>query len=143
VAVIGKQARNIPLEAVKDHIFGYTCGNDISALDVSDVDFNRTGRPHNFDGFSPFGPFIETDVDGDELTVRSAINGVTMVERSTRDMIYDVSTCIHTITQVFTLYPGDIVFLGSVKSFPFEIGDTLEVDIKDVGVLRNHVAAPR
>lgn len=143
VAIIGKKARLIPENEVKNYIFGYTGGNDLAALDISDEDFNRTGRCHNFDTFSPFGPVINTEVDGDNIRIRSKVNGKVVKDRNTSEMIYSINKCIYTITQVMTLSPGDIVFLGSVGGVTVNIGDVIEAEFEGIGTLKNTIVAPK
>ena len=139
--VIGKETRRVSKEQALDHVFGYTIGIDISQRDWQQTD--RTNyRAKNADTFKPVGPWVVTDLDpaGFHITVRH--NGVVVEDFSSADQIWDLATWIHELSQAVTLSPGDMVWMGTEGSvgdmFP---GDTVEVEISDIGTLRNYVVA--
>ncbi len=141
--VIKRRARNVSRENAADYILGYTCGNELGALDFAREDKNVT-RARGFDTSGPIGPHLVTGLDTANLRLTSRINGEVEQDGTTADMIYDVSEIIQRVTAFITLQPGDVVWTGTppVRS-PVKTGDTLEVEIEGIGVLRNEVLAPR
>lgn len=140
VVVIGKPARRVPKEAALEYVFGYTCGNDVSARPWQRGDL-QWWRGKSCDTFSPLGPWIETDIaDPSTLTLETRLNGEVQQHSGTDKMLFDVPTTISFISQVVTLYPGDVIYTGTCDGVgPMEHGDTVEVDISNIGVLRNPV----
>jgi len=137
VAVIGKTAKNVPKSEAKACVFGYTIGNDISerSWQISD----RTNwRSKNIDTFKPMGPWIETDVDLDQMRTLVRVNGETMMDFETYDVLFDVETCISSLSRYVTLMPGDVIWMGSEgESINMKSGDINEIEITGIGVLRN------
>lgn len=139
IIVIGKRGRNITTEDAKDHILGYTIGNDITARDLQNADRLWT-RAKGFDTFAPFGPWIDTDFDPSDAVVTCRVNGQMRQMASTRDMVFSVSTIIAFISSVMTLEPGDIIFTGTPAGVgALTDGDVVDVDIEGLGVLSNPV----
>jgi 2-keto-4-pentenoate hydratase/2-oxohepta-3-ene-1,7-dioic acid hydratase in catechol pathway len=139
VAVFGKTARNVPMEEALDYVFGWTIGNDVSERVWQRTD--RTfWRSKNTDTFKPMGPWIVTDADLDSMRTVVRINGRTVEDFKTSDMIFSAATFIHEVTKYNTIYPGDVMWLGT-DGVPENIkhGDTVEVDISGIGVLSNPV----
>ena len=98
-------------------------------------------RGKSSDTFSPIGPWIETDIaDPSKLTLETRLNGEVKQHSGTDMMIFDVPTMISFISQVVTMIPGDVIFTGTCEGVgPMEDGDTVEIEISQVGVLRNPV----
>jgi 2-keto-4-pentenoate hydratase/2-oxohepta-3-ene-1,7-dioic acid hydratase in catechol pathway len=141
VVVIKKPTRLVSEAEAKNHILGYSCGNDLAALDIEfGEDDGRTDRAHNFDTFTVFGPVIETDLSGDQLDITLRINGEVRAKGNTGDMAFSVSKVVSHISQFMTLGPGDVIFMGSPEGYPIAVGDVMEVEIEGVGMLRNQVA---
>lgn len=141
VVVIGKRGRDIPPEKAKDHIFGYTVGNDVTARDLQKSDGQWT-RGKGFDTFCPFGPWIETDFDPSDAIVTCKVNGQPRQMASTRDMVFSVNQLIAFISSVMTLEPGDLIFTGTPAGVgPLVPGDSVEVEIEGLGKLVNPVKA--
>ena len=140
VVVIGKTAKRVPVHAALDYVFGYTCGNDVSARPWQRGDL-QWWRGKSCDTFSPLGPWIETDItDPSKLTLETRLNGQVKQHSGTDMLIFDVPTCISFISQHVTLYPGDVIYTGTCEGVgPMDIGDTVEVEISHIGVLRNPV----
>jgi len=141
VAVIGKEARRVSRDKARSYIFGYTIGNDISARY-----WQKTDRTHwrakNTDTFKPVGPWIETDADVDSMTTTVRVNGKTLIEHKTGSFLFDAATCISAISRYATLFPGDVIWLGSEGESPdMEAGDVIEIEIGGIGVLRNTFVA--
>jgi 2-keto-4-pentenoate hydratase/2-oxohepta-3-ene-1,7-dioic acid hydratase in catechol pathway len=139
VAVIGKRGRNIPPEQARDHILGYTIGNDITARDLQKSDGQWT-RAKGFDTFCSFGPWIDTEFDITDALISCKVSGQPRQMASTRDMVFNVSKLVAFISSVMTLEPGDLIFTGTPAGVgPLHDGDVVEVDIDGLGVLSNPV----
>lgn len=140
--IIGRRARHVTAEKAKSYILGYTCFNDVTARDLQRKDIQWT-RAKSFDTFAPAGPFIATDVDPLHLNIRSRLNGVTKQDSNTSDMIFNVFQLVAFISGVMTLEAGDIIATGTPPGVgPMEPGDTVEVEIDDIGTLKNHIVSP-
>ncbi len=140
VVVIGKRGRNIIAEEAKEHILGYTIGNDVTARDLQRADRLWT-RGKGFDTFAPFGPWIDTEFDPSDAVVTCRVNGQMRQMASTRDMVFGVGTIIAFISSVMTLEPGDLIFTGTPAGVgALTEGDKVEVDIEGLGKLTNPVA---
>jgi 2-keto-4-pentenoate hydratase/2-oxohepta-3-ene-1,7-dioic acid hydratase in catechol pathway len=143
VAVIGRPCRNAAPREAADCVFGYTCGNDVSARVWQKNDLTWW-RAKASDTFGPLGPFLVTGLSPADLTVIGRVNGREMQRCSPRDMYFDVPTLIGWISRSIALEPGDLVYTGTSGS-PAELadGDVVEVEIDGIGVLRNPVRARR
>jgi 2-keto-4-pentenoate hydratase/2-oxohepta-3-ene-1,7-dioic acid hydratase in catechol pathway len=152
VVVIGKQGRKIRKEDAFQYVAGYTVGNDVSARDW------QKGRPGGQwllgktpDTFAPTGPFLVTadEVDPHNLKVQLRLNGETMQNSSTRELIFGVDELIAHLSLLFALQPGDLIFtgtppgVGAARKPPVYIkaGDRMEVEIEGLGILVNPVVA--
>ena len=122
--VIGKAARHVSTEDALDHVLGYTCVNDVSARELATSDLGRgtSMRWKHFDTFCPIGPWIVTDLDGDSLGVQCRVNGATVVEGSTNDMLWGVAELISWVSEVMVLHPGDIIPSGCPDTDEIAIG---------------------
>lgn len=153
VVVIGVRGRHIPKERALDYVAGYTCGNDVSARDWQQ---HKPGGQwllgKSFDSFAPLGPELVTaDEVGNasNLAIRLSINGRTMQDSRTSQLIFGVPELISYISGICTLAAGDLIYTGTpsgvgVARKPpvyLQPGDTVEVEIEKVGVLRNPVVA--
>jgi 2-keto-4-pentenoate hydratase/2-oxohepta-3-ene-1,7-dioic acid hydratase in catechol pathway len=137
--VIGKQGRHIPIEAAPDHIFGYTCLNDVTARKVQKQDGQWT-RGKGFDTFCPIGPWVVRGLDAGDLAVEAYLNGERKQYGRTSDMIFSVPYLIQFISAAMTLMPGDIISTGTPQGIdPMQRGDTIEVRIEQIGSLVNTV----
>ena len=139
--VIGKRGRWInPQEALK-YVFGYTVANDVTARDLQRSDGQWT-RSKGFDTFCPAGPWVETQFDHTDAMITCHVNGELRQMASTRDMVFGVSQLITFASTIMTLEPGDLLLTGTPSGVsPLLPGDTVEVKIDGLGVLRNTVAA--
>ena len=140
VAVIGKQARNLPEKDALSCVLGYTLGNDLSERSWQKQD-RTLWRAKNCDTFKPMGPFIATGLDPMKLTVGIRVNGKTVSEYDTGKMLFSAQHYISQISKYMTLQPGDVVWLGTDNATEPDLkdGDTVEIFQKDIGVLRNPV----
>lgn len=141
VAVIGKRGRNVRTEDALDYVFGWTIGNDVSERDWQ-VEDRTNFRAKNCDTFKPMGPWIVTGLNPDDMTTTVRLNGAEVDRFKTNAMIFDTATYIAEITKYITLEPGDIMWLGT-DGVPQNMhpGDTVEIEISGIGVLRNGVVA--
>lgn len=128
--VIGKTCKNVTPEAAKDVIFGYTCINDFTSLDVLNADpsFPQWARAKSFDGFGVVGPVIETDVDWTDLTVTVLVNDRERQSYPVSDMILSPEKIVSCLSQDMTLNPGDLIACGtSIGARPVKPGMVVEV----------------
>jgi 2-keto-4-pentenoate hydratase/2-oxohepta-3-ene-1,7-dioic acid hydratase in catechol pathway len=138
--VIGRVARNIPSEEDPlRYVLGYTCVNDVTARDLQRKDVQFT-RGKSFDTFCPVGPWIETDIDPQNVTVETRINGEVKQKGNTADMAFPVSFLIRYISEIMTLNPGDLIATGTPAGVSrMKAGDTVEVEVSGIGILQNRV----
>ncbi len=139
VVVMGRRCRNATRADALHYVFGYTCGNDVSARGWQKDDLNWW-RAKSADTFSPFGPWIVTDFDAADARITGRLNGRKVQESTTAQMIFDIPTLIEWISAWVTLEPGDLIYTGTPQN-PAEIkpGDVVDVDIEGIGVLSNPV----
>ncbi|MGB6057341.1 MAG: fumarylacetoacetate hydrolase family protein [Microthrixaceae bacterium] len=145
--IIGSDARDVPVESALDFVLGYTCCNDVSARDAQFSD-GQWLRAKSFDTFCPLGPWLVTpeDVpDPQNLQIACRVNGETLQDSSTAQMIFSVAQIISYLSQFMTLLPGDVITTGTPAGVGFartppiylRDGDTVEVEIEGIGVLTN------
>jgi 2-keto-4-pentenoate hydratase/2-oxohepta-3-ene-1,7-dioic acid hydratase in catechol pathway len=141
VAVIGKKARNLSEKNALSCVLGYTLGNDVSERTWQKQD-RTLWRAKNSDTFKPMGPFIVTGLDPMKLKVAIKVNGKKAAEYDTGKMLFSAQRYIAEITKYMTLWPGDVIWLGTDGATEPDLkdGDTVEISQKDIGVLRNPVA---
>jgi 2-keto-4-pentenoate hydratase/2-oxohepta-3-ene-1,7-dioic acid hydratase in catechol pathway len=141
--VIGKRAKNVPEAAVKDHIFGVAPCNDVSERAWQKADL-QWFRAKGADTFGPIGPALVRGADYNNLTLIGRHNGKVVQESTTNLLIFSIDTIVSYVSRYVTLEPGDVVFTGTPGTTQaMKPGDTFEVEIKGVGVLRNTVVAER
>jgi 2-keto-4-pentenoate hydratase/2-oxohepta-3-ene-1,7-dioic acid hydratase in catechol pathway len=139
--VIGKRAKHLSEADALSCVLGYTIGNDVSERVWQKSD-RTLWRAKSADTFKPMGPWIETAVDLDALQTRVRVNGEETTRFSTNAMLFSVATYISTMTRYVTLYPGDIIWMGTDGTSPdLRPGDVVEVEITGVGTLRNPFVA--
>ena len=139
--VIGRLARKIPQnEDPLSYVFGYTCVNDVTARDLQRKDVQFT-RAKSFDTFCPVGPWIETSIDPSNVAVETRLNGEVKQKGNTADMAFPVAFLIRYISEIMTLYPGDLIATGTPAGVSrMKRGDTVEVEVAGIGVLRNEIS---
>ena len=139
--VVGRLAKDVIAEDSGLFILGYTCANDVTLRDLQKMDDQWT-RAKGFDGSCPLGPWIETEVDPNDVIVQTRLNGDTRQRASTTDMVFGVATLIEYITSFMTLLPGDVVLTGTPEGVgKLSPGDLVEVEVEGVGTLANRVVA--
>ncbi|GAA1675976.1 fumarylacetoacetate hydrolase family protein [Microbacterium lacus] len=135
--VIGSIAKNVAAERASEVIFGYTIANDVTARDLQKTD-GQWARAKGFDTFCPLGPVIETEFDPASATVQTRLNGQTVQDAPLTDMIHSIGDIIAFASAAFTLLPGDVILTGTPSGVgAFVAGDTIEVEIDGLGILRN------
>ena len=152
VVVIGRRCKNTTRENALDHVLGYTCGNDVSARDWQiEWGGSQWCRAKTFDTFAPMGPYIVTPDElqnPNTLRIRTELNGETVQDWNTSDMIFDVSDLICFLSGSTTLMPGTVIFTGTphgvgmARKPPLWLkpGDNVTVEIEGIGALTNPVA---
>ena len=138
--VIGRRCKNANQGEAAQAIFGVTCINDITALDLiaKDVSFAQWTRAKCFDRFGVIGPVIATGLDWRSLHVRTLLNGKERQNYPCSDMIFSPETIVHALCQDMTLEPGDVIACGtSLGVLPMKPGSVVEVHIEGIGTLRN------
>jgi 2-keto-4-pentenoate hydratase/2-oxohepta-3-ene-1,7-dioic acid hydratase in catechol pathway len=139
--IIGKTARNVSREHALDYVLGYSIGNDISQREWQQTD-RTLFRAKNCDTFKPFGPWIVTGLDPAKFRIVVRHNGIVWEDFSSADQIWDTATWIHEMSKTATLYPGDVLWMGTQGADGDMVpGDVIEVEISDIGTLRNYVVA--
>jgi len=137
--VIGKVTKNVTAERALDHVFGYTVANDVTARDAQRAEPQWT-RAKGFDTSCPLGPWIVPGLDVSDLAVRARVNGQPRQDGRTSQLIFDVAYLVSYISEVFTLLPGDVILTGTPAGVgPIVDRDIVEVEVEDIGVLRNPV----
>lgn len=137
--VIGKIAKGVSAEEADAYILGYTCFNDVTARDLQKKDRQWT-RAKGFDTFAPLGPWIETEIDPVGLTLETFLNGEQKQSSNTFNLIFKPRQLVSFISQVMTLYPGDLIATGTPSGVgPMKVGDRVEVVIEGIGRLVNFV----
>jgi 2-keto-4-pentenoate hydratase/2-oxohepta-3-ene-1,7-dioic acid hydratase in catechol pathway len=137
--VIKKHVWRASTDDALNYVLGYTGFNDVTARDFQSSDSQWT-RAKGYDTFAAVGPWIETDLNPDDLLVETYLNGKLKQRGSTKGLIYSVAEVINFISHVMTLLPGDIIAMGTPSGVgPMYPGDTVEVKIKPIGTLRNFV----
>jgi 2-keto-4-pentenoate hydratase/2-oxohepta-3-ene-1,7-dioic acid hydratase in catechol pathway len=140
--VIGKKAKDVSREQAKDYIYGVTVGNDVSERDwqggpQKDLQW---WRAKGADTFGPFGPAIVRGVDYGNLLLQTRLNGKVVQKQNTSDLLFDCHAIVSYASRYVTLVPGDLIFTGTPGSTQkMSHGDTVEVEIENVGLLRNKV----
>ena len=143
MAVIGKQCRNVSEAESLDYVLGYTIGNDVSERTWQRGD-RTLWRAKNTDTFKPMGPWIVTGLDPDDLHVKITLSGRVVGEYDVRTALFGVRTYISEMSKYLTLYPGDILWMGTEGATEnMKDGDVCEIEISDIGVLRNKVVRQR
>ncbi len=141
VIVIGQRAKNVPREKAQEYILGVTCGNDVSARDWQKGDI-QWWRAKGSDTFAPCGPYIVSGINYDDLLLELRVNGQVKQHQRTKDLIHGTSAVVSWVSQHVTLEPGDLIYTGTPgQTSAIKPGDTVEVEIEGVGVLKNGVEA--
>ncbi|MBX3185955.1 MAG: fumarylacetoacetate hydrolase family protein [Labilithrix sp.] len=140
--VIGKRASRVTREEALGVVLGYTCVCDVTARDLQKKD-GQWSRAKGFDTFCPVGPWIETDLDPSDLSVRCLVDGAVRQDGRTSQMMFDVPALVAYVSRAFTLEPGDLIATGTPEGVgPLAAKNRLTVAIERIGELTVHVAQP-
>jgi len=139
--VIGRLCKDVPLERVPEVVLGYTIANDVTARDLQSSD-GQWARAKGFDTFCPLGPYLVTDLDPGDLRLSTRLNGASVQEGRTSQLVHGIPALVAYISAAFTLLPGDVILTGTPAGVgPMVAGDQVEVEIEGLGVLRNPVVS--
>ena len=139
VVVIGKECKNVTQAQALDYVLGYTIGNDVSERTWQRGD-RTMWRAKNTDTFKPMGPWIVTGLEPDDLHVTVTLSERVVGEYDVKTAIFGVREYISEMSRYLTLVPGDIIWMGTDGATENMVdGDLVEVEISDIGVLRNKV----
>jgi len=137
--VIGRKIRNVSPTTAARFIFGYTASQDISDRTIQKAE-SQWARCKSFDTFTPLGPFVETKIDPNELTIQLFQNGQLRQNSNTRELIFKPADLVSFISTNLTLLPGDVILTGTPSGVgPIQSGDKLEVRIQGLAPLNNSV----
>ncbi len=138
--VIGNECKDVEIHESKEYILGYTCVNDVTAMDLvkKDPTFDQWTRAKSFDTFGVFGPCVVNDIDPMNLRVTSKLNGKIVQDYNTSDMFFNVFEIVSYLSKDMTLFPGDIIACGTNSGLgPMSEGDTIQVSVEGIGELIN------
>lgn len=138
--VIGRQCRSISEADAADHVFGYTCINDVTAIEIigRDATFAQWTRAKSFDTFGVFGPVVATGLDPSSLSIRTVLNDQERQNYPVSDMICPPLKIVSMISRDITLNPGDVICCGtSIGVGSMKPGSTIEITIEGIGTLSN------
>lgn len=148
--VVGKGGRHISEAKALDHVFGYTIFNDVSVRDFQRKT-SQWAPGKNFDGTGPLGPVVVTadalPPGASGLNIMTRVNGETMQSSNTSDMIFPVARCISILSEFMTLEVGDLIATGTPSGVAharkppawMKAGDTVEIEIENIGILKNPI----
>tara|TARA_B100000900_G_scaffold96052_1_gene79113 strand:+ start:1035 stop:1802 length:768 start_codon:yes stop_codon:yes gene_type:complete len=138
--VIGKICKDILLDNASEYIFGYTCINDVTAMDLvkKDPTFDQWTRSKSYDTFGIFGPSIVDDIDPMSLLVKTTVDGQIRQNYKTNDMFFNVYEIVSFLSRDMTLYPGDVIACGTNSGLgPMASGETVTVSVSSIGEVTN------
>jgi 2-keto-4-pentenoate hydratase/2-oxohepta-3-ene-1,7-dioic acid hydratase in catechol pathway len=139
VVVIGRKCKHLTRDDALSAVLGYTIGNDVSERTWQRGD-RTLWRAKNTDTFKPMGPWIETNVELDRLVTKVRLNGKELIAFPTNHMLFGVVDFLVAMTRYLTLYPGDMVWMGTEGATEnMKHGDVCEIEISGIGTLRNPV----
>ena len=137
--VIGKMCKDVDPEHARSYVLGYTVANDVTARNAQRND-GQWARAKGFDSACPLGPWIETDIDPNDVAVLSRVNGEIRQKSRTDQLLFDVDFLISYISSAMTLLPGDVILTGTPAGVGLvDNGDVVECEVEGLGVLRNPV----
>ncbi|MDO9043848.1 MAG: fumarylacetoacetate hydrolase family protein [Methanobacteriaceae archaeon] len=139
--VISKKAEKVSENDALNYVLGYTVLNDVTARDLQEKDGQWT-RSKSFNTFCPLGPCIETDVNPNDRNISLRVNGELKQDSNTENLIFSVEKIINFISNIMTLNPGDVIATGTPPGVgSLKVGDTVEVEIEGIGILKNVVSS--
>jgi 2-keto-4-pentenoate hydratase/2-oxohepta-3-ene-1,7-dioic acid hydratase in catechol pathway len=143
VVVIGRRAKNVTAADAPNYVFGVTAGNDVSEREWQKADL-QWFRAKASDTFGPLGPVIVKGLNYGDLLLQTRLNGEVVQSQRTKDLIFDVPTIVSYVSKFVTLEPGDVIYTGTPGTTRrMSPGDTVEIEIEGVGILRNKVRSEK
>lgn len=138
--IIGRRCKEVTEAEALDYVFGYSCANDVTHVDIlyRDATFAQWVRAKGFDTFCPIGPAVVTGLDPATLVVKTTLNGDVRQEYPVSDMLCSVPQLVSRLSADMTLFPGDVILCGtSIGVGSMKPGSAVEVHIDGIGTLRN------
>ena len=138
--VIGRSCKDVAVKDIENYIFGYTCINDVTAMDLvkKDPTFDQWTRSKSYDTFGIFGPCITNDIDPMSLSVKTTVDGKVKQDYKTSDMFFNVYEIVSFLSHDMTLNPGDIIACGTNSGLgPMVSGETVTVSVSSIGKVVN------
>lgn len=140
--VIGKEMRSVPETEVPNHIFGYTCFNDVTERHIGSMGLINQDISKCCDTFGPCGPWISTDFDPESGQIRTFHNGRMVQQDCTANTVFTLARTLSYISSFMTLMPGDLIITGTPAGIgPISPGDTVTIEVDGIGQLTNTVKA--
>jgi 2-keto-4-pentenoate hydratase/2-oxohepta-3-ene-1,7-dioic acid hydratase in catechol pathway len=140
--VIGRSCKDIDVSDAENYIFGYTCINDVTAMDLvkKDPTFDQWTRSKSYDTFGIFGPCITDGIDPMSLTITTTVDGDIKQDYNTSDMFFNVYEIVSYLSHDMTFNPGDIIACGTNSGLgPMVSGETVTVSISSIGKVVNQL----
>jgi 2-keto-4-pentenoate hydratase/2-oxohepta-3-ene-1,7-dioic acid hydratase in catechol pathway len=138
--VIGQKIKRWPAERYLDALAGVCCANDVTARDLQKKD-GQWARAKSFDTFCPVGPEIVSGLDPSDLAIQTRVNGAVRQSSRTSEMVFPPAFLVAYVSRMMTLLPGDLILTGTPAGIgPLAEGDTVEVEIEKIGIVKNRVA---
>jgi 2-keto-4-pentenoate hydratase/2-oxohepta-3-ene-1,7-dioic acid hydratase in catechol pathway len=136
--VIKDKTKDTPEHETLNHVLGYSCFNDVTERAIVMKNIADLILAKGFDTFSALGPYLVTDLDPNNLELKTYLNGRLMQHDNTKNSVFSVQQILNYLSQCMTLYPGDIVSTGTPKGVgPMKPGDVVQVEVEGIGRLRN------
>jgi len=137
--VISRVCKDATYESALSYVLGYTVANDVTARDAQRTD-GQWARAKGFDTSCPLGPWIDTDLDPEDVAVRSYVNGELRQDGRTRDLVFDVASLVSYVSEIMTLLPGDVILTGTPAGVGrIDHGDRVDVEVEGLGRMSNPV----
>ncbi|HEX9305426.1 MAG TPA: fumarylacetoacetate hydrolase family protein [Thermoanaerobaculia bacterium] len=141
--VIGRRIKSWPEDCWLEALAGVCCANDVTARDLQKKD-GQFARAKSFDTFCPIGPAIVSDLDPSDLAIETRVNGEVKQSSRTSNMVFSPAFLLAYVSRMMSLLPGDLILTGTPAGVgPLAPGDRVEIEIENVGVLANRVAAAK
>jgi 2-keto-4-pentenoate hydratase/2-oxohepta-3-ene-1,7-dioic acid hydratase in catechol pathway len=140
--IIKEKMTHVSEDQALNFVLGYSCFNDVTERVMASKDPFLLTLSKSFDTLGPFGPFMATGVDPDNLELKTYLNGRIMQQDNTKNCVFNAKKSLSFISRYITLFPGDVVITGTPKGIaPMEINDVVEVEIDGIGKLSNQLLA--
>jgi 5-oxopent-3-ene-1,2,5-tricarboxylate decarboxylase/2-hydroxyhepta-2,4-diene-1,7-dioate isomerase len=140
--VVGQPCRSVTVEQARARVFGYTCFNDVTAFEMSEATNFSFLAGKSFDTFGAMGPWIDTDIDPDNASLRASVSGRLITDTNTSRMVWSTDEIVSWISRFMTLFPGDVISCGTPPEYDaIKPGDEVEITIEGIGTLANPVVA--